>query len=265
MFLLQSVGDRETLIDIESAGWRRQDRDRDDGLIPPIEKLASPSPTMLGAATLLVEAIPLSTEVASTIDVLVLFTPELVTVHGSEEGARTRIEHLLAISNQAYMDSGIALNLRLASSRLVNYPASNSIDTALDDITFATHASVSQVATWCRQFGADLVTLVRPFNRTTTSTCGLAWLGGYGGSDIAYDAAYAFSVIHDGSDMSGSGYYCDDLTFPHELGHNMGCAHDHAHASVQGAYSYSYGHGVTGLFGTIMSYINPGVGKFSVH
>ena len=263
IFLLQSTDNQQTLIDLEAAGGRRQSRERDDAIIPPAKQASSNlEPERDTPATSI--AATTSSDGASVIDVLVLYTPELVSIHGSDAGARTRIEHLIALSNQAYIDSGIGLSLRLADARLVRYPANYSIDAALDDITYGTHFAVSEVADWRRRSGADLVALVRPYNRVTDpSTCGLAWLGGYGGSNIAYDSAYAFSAINDGSDISGSGYYCDSYTFTHELGHNMGCAHDHAHASVQGAYPYSYGHGVTGSFGTIMSYIDPEVAKFS--
>ena len=63
--------------------------------------------------------------------------------------------------------------------------------------------------------------------------------------------------------VAGSRYYCDDFALAHELGHTMGSQHDRANATFQGAYPYSYGYGSSGMFGTIMSYINPRVGKFS--
>jgi len=44
----------------------------------------------------------------------------------------------------------------------------------------------------------------------------------------------------------------------------MGSMHDRANAGGgKGAYTYSYGYGVGGTFGTVMSYINPRIGKFS--
>lgn len=91
--------------------------------------------------------------------------------------------------------------------------------------------------------------------------CGLSWLNGFNGQ--AMNAAYGFSVIGDGNDAGGSLYYCPDSSLAHELGHAMGSDHDRAHSVAQGAYPYAYGHGVEGVFGTIMSYINPRVGKFS--
>jgi len=58
----------------------------------------------------------------------------------------------------------------------------------------------------------------------------------------------------------------------HEMGHNMGCAHDRANYTLCNesspdwncpAYSYSYGYGISGIFGTIMSYISPRINYFS--
>ena len=47
-----------------------------------------------------------------------------------------------------------------------------------------------------------------------------------------------------------------NLSFPHELGHNMGDAHNPENGSG-GTYSYSFGHWVNGSYRTVMSYVNP--------
>jgi hypothetical protein len=74
-------------------------------------------------------------------------------------------------------------------------------------------------------------------------------------------------VVSDGRDMAGSYYYCTDYTFTHELGHNMGLMHDRAtvarQGGGQGSHPYAYGHGRSGSFGTVMSYISPVIGRFS--
>jgi len=41
----------------------------------------------------------------------------------------------------------------------------------------------------------------------------------------------------------------------------MGSAHDRAHQTTSPYFPYAYGYGIEGSFGTIMSYINPTVGK----
>jgi len=47
-----------------------------------------------------------------------------------------------------------------------------------------------------------------------------------------------------------------NLSFAHELGHNMGSAHNPENGGG-GTYSYSYGHWINGVFRTVMSYSNP--------
>src|SRR5690606_10215543 len=66
----------------------------------------------------------------------------------------------------------------------------------------------------------------------------------------------------DGIDID-TGFYCDDFTLAHELGHNMGSTHDRANTSISPVFPYSYGYGFSGEFGTVMSYINPAIAMFS--
>ena len=79
--------------------------------------------------------------------------------------------------------------------------------------------------------------------------CGLAGLLTWN------NARSAYSLVHDGSKTDGSGWYCSDLTYAHELGHNMGCAHDRDNAGVNGRYAYSYGYQApSAAFRTVMAY-----------
>ena len=43
----------------------------------------------------------------------------------------------------------------------------------------------------------------------------------------------------------------------------LDAAHDRDHASIGGAYPYSYGYDIPGVFGTIMSYDGPTITYFS--
>ncbi|RPI67845.1 MAG: hypothetical protein EHM38_09260 [Geobacteraceae bacterium] len=115
---------------------------------------------------------------------------------------------------------------------------------ALDDLTdnLGVFSNIEALRTL---YGADQVALLRRF---VDEGCGLAWL-----LQQVSDARYAYSVVHDGSNSAYSS--CSELTFVHELGHNLGCQHDRANASVPGRFSYSYGfQDPDEAFRTVMAY-----------
>jgi len=198
-----------------------------------------------------------------TIDVMVAYTSGFVSELGSQRAALVRIQNLVDITNQAYINSGVNQQIRLVYTVQVNYPDNTSNDSALDDVTgldangnpVPIPASLQGIASLRVQYGADLVALVRSYDNATQDNCGVGWLIGGNQSQIepSQSNAYGYSVVSDGN---SGGYYCLDTTFAHELGHNMGDAHDRANANESGAYSYSYGYlgnGTNG-FSTIMAY-----------
>ncbi|HEX5961677.1 MAG TPA: M12 family metallo-peptidase, partial [Rhodanobacteraceae bacterium] len=197
------------------------------------------------------------------IDVMVAYTPGFVSETGGQSQALTRIQNLVDVTNQAYSASGVNQQIRLVHTVAVDYPDNTSNQSALDDITGINEsggtvtipASLRGIASLRTQYGADLVTLIRSFDNAAQGNCGTGWL--IGGNQTAIvpsqSNAYGYSVVSDGE---SSGYHCLDTTFAHELGHNMGDAHDRANASNPGAYSYSYGYVGTGTsgFSTVMAY-----------
>lgn len=196
---------------------------------------------------------------SSTIDLMLLYTPGMVSRYSS--GLQARLDHIIAVANQAYLDSQVSITLRLVHSTQVNYSETTTNAVALDVLTDGTATALASVSSWRTQYGADLVVLLRPFDNANHQGCGMGWLNGFNGQTL--NPAYGYAVVSDGDDTSGSRYLCDDFGLVHELGHTMGSAHDRDHASDQGAYPYSYGYGSDGVFGTIMSYIDPRIGKFS--
>lgn len=198
-----------------------------------------------------------------TIDVMVAYTPGFVSMLGSQRLALVRIQNLVDITNQAYIASGVNQQIRLVYTVQVNYPDNTSNQSALDDLTgidengnpVSAPASLANIASLRTQYGADLVAMIRSYDNSTQGDCGVGWLIGGGQTPIvpSQSNAYGYSVVSDGS---SDGYYCLDTTFAHELGHNMGDAHDRANASTSGAYPYSYGYVGNGKngFSTIMAY-----------
>ncbi|MDD5296301.1 MAG: M12 family metallo-peptidase [Rhodocyclaceae bacterium] len=222
--------------------------------------------TTTGTGTTTTTSGTTSTFTGPVADVLVYYTPGFAQARGSQW--RLRIDQLVALANQAYVDSGVNLRLRLVGTELANYPDTTYNTTALPLFYGSDAASgFGTVGSMRNTRGADLVMLIRPFKYSAQGgSCGVGYVLGSATYPISLYSPYAYSVVSDGTDTS-AGYYCTDYTFAHELGHNMGSMHDRATVAAQGggvgAYPYGFGYGMSGTFGTIMSYISPRIGKFS--
>ena len=189
------------------------------------------------------------------VDVLVLYAPALVTVWGSVDAVHARIAQLEAITRQSYVDSGAAIDIRVVARHLVDYTTKNTNGEALAEMRGDPESRLFQEAARLRSlYGADLVMLMRDFERGLHDSCGNGYILGYHGS--AFTADRGFSVV---ADHGYGGDNCNDWTFAHELGHNMGAHHDtETTEGDYGAYPYSRGHrATTGSdrgFATIMAY-----------
>jgi len=186
----------------------------------------------------------------SVIDVMILYTDGMAGAHPGSQ-IHTRMQYLIDQSNVSYSNSLVATRLRLVHSAQVAY-TDDSPGTGVVGLTAAHDAVSGNVGVFAgveadrTTYGADQVTLLRQY---VDEACGLATLikGNY--------ASQAYAVVHDGSKTDGSGWYCSDLTYAHELGHNMGCAHDRDNAGVNGRFSHSYGfQAPSGVFRTVMAY-----------
>lgn len=246
--------------------------DESDALIPP-SVAAAVSAKKRSAAAASVEGGGKASAV-NTVDVALGYTNGLVTKYGSAANATTRLTNLMALTNQAYVNSLITPRVRLVRTVLVNYTDTNSNETALEALTGydCTTTSCTQqpvpaelvpLRTARDEYGADLVSLVRPFQAPQHQGCGIAWLLGGGGFTIDNtDASFGYSIVSDGNDTDetdGNNYFCREETLAHELGHNMGQQHnvdDAGTPPVLGTHSYSYGYRetlATGFY-TVMAY-----------
>ncbi|WP_163335728.1 reprolysin-like metallopeptidase [Desulfopila sp. IMCC35008] len=195
---------------------------------------------------------------STTIDLMILYSAGMVQDYPGDL-LQTRLNYLVTLTNEAYQRSNINAAVRLVHSQQVAFADSLSNDAALTAITNGT-APFEDTATLRTNHGADLVMILRSYQKDSHGGCGLTWVTGNNGDFTGY-AGYGYSAVSDGSDGN---YYCTDLTATHELGHNLGTTHDRANAgSASPAYPYAYGYGISGSFGTIMSYISPEINRFS--
>jgi hypothetical protein len=284
-FLVESDESGTWLIDAQAAGLTPGDLTNDavpspfggatTNPKPAVPKRLAPQATEPSKATADLTAQPQAAG-NTTIDVLLLYTAGMASRYGA--GLPARLDNLIAIANQAYLDSQVSITLRSVYSAQVSYGDTTSNTTALGDITGVDlvtgnskniDPALAGVKALRDQYGADLVALLRPFSNATHGGCGVAWVNGYNGQSVSSGRESGYAVVSDGTDVGGSSFYCPELTLTHELGHNMGSMHERANSKdskgnlAQGAFPYSYGYGLSGTFGTVMSYINPRIGKFS--
>lgn len=223
---------------------------------------------------------------STTVDVLLGYTPGFVSYHGGESAAITRLNNLVEITNEAYINSQIDARIRLVRTMLVNYTDTNSNNTALEELTgfrapstqTTPAAAFSELRAARDQYGADLVSLVRRFNHAGNGGCGIAWLigGGNRGSISASSEYFGYSIVSDGRDTGSDGktYFCREETLAHELGHNMGSQHDRDTAdgddnvlqtNEYGVFPYSFGYkagSTAGNFFTVMAYGDSGQTRY---
>lgn len=203
---------------------------------------------------------------ANTIDVLVYYSPDMELLYGSATGVATRIDALFAAANQAYAAGNLGYTLRRVGLKKVTTADTTSNDSVLTRLQAGT-GEFASVPAERNAAGADLVSVIRPLRASQHGSCGVAYVGGYGGSDINQFVNHMTSVISDGSDRNGTPYYCDTMTLAHETGHNLGLMHDRATSASQGGGTgvkpYAFGYSFSNTWGTIMSYTSPVQYRFS--
>lgn len=177
-----------------------------------------------------------------TIDVLVLYQPEVSqTTNGRDINAR--IVSYIEYNNQAYINSGVNLRLRLVAAKPISkgwtYVNSENLDALRRN---------GEVAAMREQYGADVVSVLNLRQPMQGGyVCGIGYVpsGTSNGQLYSNAESLAFNLV---------GVDCGYSTFAHEIGHNLALGHSAAQNTGGGIWNWARGHGVYGSFSTIMAY-----------
>ena len=207
------------------------------------------------------DAVPVGSN--GTLDLAIFYSQSFSAQWGLATGGR--VQYLLALLDQALIDSDTGLRARLVHLDSVNLTT----DTADQGRTLSNLAGfdnptqdLSALRNAGATYGADLVAILQRCWAGQQSA-GLAYL--LGGNDDTIDpgeSALAYSVSADwidgaDTDLSDGFGLCQDYTFAHEIGHNMGFAHnveDAGGTPGEGVRPFAHGHRVDGVLRTIMAY-----------
>lgn len=169
-------------------------------------------------------------DTACLVDVMVVYTPSAAAFLGGEANIEIAIENTVALTNLTYMNSNVDFRLRLVHTEQVVFDENPGYN--LDVLANPTDGIIDEVHTLRDQYQADLVALIPGTPASERLYCGIAYLP---------------TVIDEASLPSESGFsvtevLCiSDITFAHEIGHNMGKAHDRPNAGgAVHAYAYGY-------------------------
>lgn len=202
-----------------------------------------------------------------TIDIALFYSDSFAAQWGMASGGR--IQYLFSILDQALMDSDTGLRARLVQLQNVSLTTDNANQSQTlgnlsgfgptGDGTGVTQ-DLSALRTTGATYGADLVGIIQRC-QSSLGSAGLAYvLGGNDDTINASDAVAAYSVSADwidgeDTDLTNGFALCGDVTFAHEIGHNLGFAHDRNNSSAgSGVRDYAHGFIVPGSYRTIMAY-----------
>ncbi len=178
--------------------------------------------------------------VGPLIDVMVVYTPLARQAALGAPALEAAVANWFAYANAAYENSEVTQRVRLVHIAEIAYTEGDA-DTDLARLRATSDGHMDSVHATRTVNGADMVHLVS----LSTGVCGLAYLMSGVGASFA-SSCFGLTV-----------YGCGARTFTHELGHNMGCAHDHDNAG-SAAYCYAFGHRTSSpQLRTIMAY-DPG-------
>lgn len=169
------------------------------------------------------------------IDVLVVYTTATKNFLGGDSQAQAHAQAAIDATNTSYINSKIRQRVRMVHSQEFVYTET----TASADLS-ALRGNAT-IAALRNTHNADLVSEISE----VTGVCGIGYLMGAatGNQNNAFTVTVRSCAV-------------GNLSFAHELGHNMGSQHNPENGSGP-TYPYGFGHYVNGSYRTVMSYVDP--------
>jgi hypothetical protein len=185
----------------------------------------------------------------AVMDIMVVYTGQALTGAGSADAIETQIELGIALANRLYENSRINARLNLVYTGMTTNNSAETGDLNQERIRLRepSDGEMDDVFPTRARYTADLVCAIveRDDGRAGVAD-GMIWPA------VNFQNS-CFSVV--------ARNYASTEILAHEIGHNLGCAHDRPNAANAGAFSFAYGHrfdanGTT--YRTVMAY-EPGL------
>lgn len=189
-------------------------------------------------------------EDGTEITVMVAYTTQALNAEGGQDAIEALINRRISEMNTANEVSLVNFKWSLVRTAQVDYEESGNIGVDLQNLYGPSDGIMDGVHPARDAVKADLVALL--ISEGSNNTCGMAYeMRSMGG----YFQSYAFGVT--ALDYAEP-FSCSELTLAHELGHNLGNAHDRRNNTSATLFPYSYGfQSPNDKFRTIMAYNCP--------
>jgi len=166
----------------------------------------------------------------SRIDVMLLYTPSARDEVGGTAAIEAEIMLAVTTGNSAYANSNIWTRLVIVHIGEVAYTESGVGFFDLHRLSFSADGVMDEIHPLRNMLAADNVGL---FVDSNLDSCGIGFL----------IQDYSINVSNFSFNVTAISCAVGNFTYIHEVGHNLGCAHDHLTAlPTEGAFPYSFGY-----------------------